>query len=103
MRIPVARLLLQCSEIDGIRYRMIEEASRNTSMRWCLSNASKSIVWIATTLHVYRPLTASMPSTTVEVPEAERLFESLQKWMNSKHKGYNCRLISKEIPGNSTS
>jgi len=43
-RIPVAPLLLWCSEIDGIRYRIIEEASRNTSMRWCLANASKSMV-----------------------------------------------------------
>lgn len=44
-----------------------------------------------------------MPSTTEVVLEAERLFEGLQKWMNSKHKGYKCRLISKEIPGNLTS
>jgi hypothetical protein len=32
--------------------------------------------------------------------KAEEPFEGLSKWIETKHTGYKCRLVSKEIPGN---
>jgi hypothetical protein len=34
--------------------------------------------------------------------KVEEPFEGLNKWIESKHTGYKCRLVSKEIPGTFT-
>lgn len=41
---------------------------------------------------------SNMPSKAQR--EAEGPFDGLSKWIDNKHTGYKCRLISKEIPGN---
>jgi hypothetical protein len=35
----------------------------------------------------------------VQGKKAEESFEGLRKWIETKHTGYKCHLVSKEIPG----
>ena len=67
-------------------------------MIWKYVNGAPSRVSFATlsNLHLH---TVTMPPKA-QKKKAEEPFEGLSKWIEGKHTGYKCRLVSEEIPGN---
>lgn len=68
----------------------MEIRQRGTKSRLCSQSTLSLYI-----LHLYLVIMAPR----AQGKEAEEPFEGLSKWIESKHTGYKCRLVSKEIPG----
>jgi len=72
----------------------------NKRMMWKYVNGAPSRVSFISLLSLYisHLYLVTMPPKA-QSRKAEEPFDGLSKWIESKHTGYKCRLVSKEIPG----
>ena len=69
-------------------------------MIWKYVNGAPSRVSLVSQLSLYiSHLYLVIMPPKAQGKKAEEPFEGLSKWIETKHTGYKCRLISKEIPG----